>query len=171
MSRRQELIEEMTRLLRVGGVADHLSPAAAEKIVDLGLRWAEAPSEERPALLSDGEREVLDWYRSARRRAMAPGRAASRKVRPLRDCVLVKTFADMTHSGVIVAPDIAKTGPQRGKILATGSGRLTKHGTREALDVKVGDHVLLDQYAGVEVHIDGIDYRILPERDILGIIE
>lgn len=171
MSRRQQLIKEMTRLLSVGGVSDHLSPAAAEKIVDLGLRWAEASPETRPGLLSEGERQVLDWYRSARRRTTPSGWAGTRKVRPLRDCVLVKPLAENAHHGVIVAPDIAKSGPQRGKILATGLGRLTKHGTREALDVKIGDHVLLDRYAGVEVRIDGTDYRILPERDILGVIE
>ena len=73
-------------------------------------------------------------------------------------------------SGGIVLPDTAKEKPQQGEILAVGPGRFHDKGNRQAMEVKVGDKVLFAKYSGTEVKIDGVEYLILAERDILAIV-
>lgn len=94
------------------------------------------------------------------------------KFKPLRDRVLVKfsTEEDKTAGGLFI-PDSAKEKPQRGTIIAVGSGKITDDGKRQSMDVKVGDTVLFDKYSGSKIKIDDEDYLIIREEDILGIVE
>ncbi len=94
------------------------------------------------------------------------------KFKPLRDRVLVKfsTEEEKTAGGLFI-PDSAKEKPQRGAIIAVGSGKITDDGKRQTMDVKVGDTVLFDKYSGSKIKIDDEDYLIIREEDILGIVE
>jgi chaperonin GroES len=85
--------------------------------------------------------------------------------------VLVKRLEDTeTSRGGIIIPDTAKEKPQQGEVIAVGPGRLTEDGTRIKLEVKKGDRILMSKYSGTEVKIDGEDYVILREDDVLGVI-
>lgn len=97
---------------------------------------------------------------------------ASTKLRPLGDRVVVKPTEreEMTKSGIVL-PDTAKEKPQEGKILATGPGRILDDGTREPMDVKVGQKVLYGKYAGTEFKVDDDDLLIVSQKDILAIVE
>ncbi|ACX51332.1 MULTISPECIES: co-chaperone GroES [Ammonifex] len=93
-------------------------------------------------------------------------------IRPLGDRVVVKPLpAEEVTKGGIVLPDTAKEKPQKGEVVAVGPGRLLENGQRVPIDVKVGDKVLYSKYAGNEVKIDGEEYLILRESDILGVLE
>lgn len=94
------------------------------------------------------------------------------KIRPLQDRVIVKRLAEeeKTKGGIII-PDTAKEKPMEGKVIAVGKGKVKDDGDVIKLDVKVGDKILFSKYAGTEVKIDGEDYLIMREDDILGIIE
>ena len=93
-------------------------------------------------------------------------------IKPLGDRVVIKTLEkeEVTKSGIVL-PDTAKEKPQEGKIVAVGTGKVLDNGQRIPLDVKEGDKVIFSKYAGTEVKIDGQDYLILSERDVLAIIE
>ena len=92
-------------------------------------------------------------------------------VKPLDDRVLIKqSDAEETTAGGIVLPDTAKEKPQRGKIVAVGVGKLLDSGARGKMSVKKGDEVFYGKYAGTEIKIDGKDFVILKESDILAII-
>ena len=94
------------------------------------------------------------------------------KIRPLHDRVLVQRLEEEQKSkGGIIIPDTAKEKPQEGKVVAVGKGKLLDDGKVVALDVKVGDKILFSKYAGSEVKIEGDEYSIMREDDILGIIE
>jgi len=94
------------------------------------------------------------------------------KIRPLADKVLVERLeAETKTAGGIVLPDSAKEKPQRGKIVAVGEGKALDDGTVRKLQVKKGDNVLFTSYAGTEVKIDGKEYLIMSESDIMAIIE
>jgi len=94
------------------------------------------------------------------------------KIRPLADKVLVQRLeAENKTAGGIVLPDTAKEKPQRGKIISTGEGKLLEDGTRRKMQVKKGDKVLFTSYAGTEIKIDGKEYLIMDESDILAVIE
>ena len=94
------------------------------------------------------------------------------KIRPLADKVLVQRLeAETKTAGGIVLPDSAKEKPQRGKIVAVGTGKLLDDGTRKKVQVKKGDMVLFTSYAGTEVKIDGKEYLIMDESDIMAVIE
>lgn len=102
---------------------------------------------------------------------MATASAAKLSLKPLADRVVVKKLdAEEKTAGGIVLPDTAKEKPQQGEILAAGPGKLDDKGTRQPLEVKVGDKVLFAKYSGTEVKIEGVEYLILAERDILAII-
>ncbi len=102
---------------------------------------------------------------------MATASAMKLQLKPLADRVVVKKLeAEEKTAGGIVLPDTAKEKPQQGEVLAAGPGKLNDKGTREPMEVKVGDKVLFAKYSGTEVKIEGVDYLILAERDILAIV-
>ncbi|MBA4366340.1 MAG: co-chaperone GroES [Desulfobacterium sp.] len=93
------------------------------------------------------------------------------KIKPLQDRILVQRVEEeQTTKGGIIIPDTAKEKPIEGKIIAVGSGRVGDDGKRIPLEVKVGDRVLFGKYGGTEVKIEGEEYLIMREDDILGII-
>lgn len=92
-------------------------------------------------------------------------------VRPLHDRILVRRMAEEEKTaGGLYIPDTAKEKPQRGEIIATGKGRTTEDGKTLPLEVKVGDRVLFGKYAGTELKLNGEEYLMMREEDILGII-
>jgi chaperonin GroES len=92
-------------------------------------------------------------------------------VRPLRDRVLVRRIEETEAKvGGIIIPDTAKEKPQQAEVVAVGSGRLLENGDRVPLSVKPGDKVLLGKWSGTDVKIDGEEYLILKEDEILGIL-
>ena len=94
------------------------------------------------------------------------------KVKPLADRVLLKPLEEEEQvRGGIIIPDTAKEKPQRGEITAVGPGKITEEGKSVPMHVKVGDQVLYGKYAGTEVKLDGVDYLIMPESDILAVLE
>ncbi len=96
----------------------------------------------------------------------------SSKLRPLGDRCVVKPLPreEMTKSGIVL-PDTVKEKPQEGEILAAGPGKMLDDGTREAMDVKVGDKVLYAKYAGTEFKVEGDELLIVSQKDILAIVE
>ena len=94
------------------------------------------------------------------------------KIRPLHDRVIVKRLEEerKTASGIVI-PDAAAEKPDQGQILAVGKGKILENGEIRALEVKVGDRVLLAKYAGTEVKVDGETYTILRQSDVLAIVE
>ena len=89
-------------------------------------------------------------------------------IRPLDDRVVIQpTEAELTTAGGIVLPDSAKEKPQRGKVVAVGPGKLLDNGVRATLSIAVGDEVIFGKYGGSEVEVDGVDYKILRESDVL----
>jgi chaperonin GroES len=94
------------------------------------------------------------------------------KLKPLDDRVVVKPIeAEEKTAGGIVLPDTAKEKPQTGKIVAVGEGKVLENGKRGEMSVKKNDEVLFGKYSGSEVEIDGEEYKILKESEILGIVE
>ena len=97
--------------------------------------------------------------------------AVAAKVRPLGDRVVIRpTPREEATKGGILLPDTAKERPQEGVVIAVGSGRVLDNGKRVPLEVREGDRVLYAKYAGTEVKIDGEEFLIVSEKDILGII-
>ncbi|MBX6426258.1 MAG: co-chaperone GroES [Variibacter sp.] len=93
------------------------------------------------------------------------------KFRPLHDRVVVKRIeAEEKTAGGIIIPDTAKEKPQQGEVIAVGPGGRDESGKLIPLDVKVGDRVLFGKWAGTEVKIDGVEYLIMKESDIMGIL-
>ncbi|MCB9025627.1 MAG: co-chaperone GroES [Bdellovibrionaceae bacterium] len=92
-------------------------------------------------------------------------------VRPLHDRILVKrmTEEEKTAGGIII-PDSAKEKPQQGEIVATGKGRLLEDGKTLPLEVRKGDKILFSKYAGTELKLEGNEYLMMREEDILGVI-
>jgi chaperonin GroES len=94
------------------------------------------------------------------------------KLRPLQDRILVQRVEEETTTkGGIIIPDTAKEKPAEGKVVAVGSGKLGDDGKRIALEIKKGDRILFGKYAGTEVKIDGEEYLIMREDDVLGVID
>ena len=95
----------------------------------------------------------------------------AKAIRPLHDRIIVKRLeeTEVVRGGIII-PDTAKEKPVQGEVLAVGKGRLLENGTRVAPDVKVGDQVLFDKYAGSEIKLDDEELLILRESEILGVI-
>lgn len=94
------------------------------------------------------------------------------KIRPLGDRILVKRIEEVEEvRGGIIIPDTAKEKPMQGEIIAVGPGKTTEDGKLQKMEVKVGDRVLMSKYAGSEVKIDGQEFVIMREDDVLGIIE
>ena len=94
------------------------------------------------------------------------------KIRPLYDRVVVKRVEDTeTMKGGLYIPDSAKEKPQEGEVVATGKGKRLENGTLIALDVQVGDRILFGKYSGSDIKIDGEEYMIMREDEILGILD
>ena len=92
-------------------------------------------------------------------------------VRPLADRILVRRIEEQeTKRGGIIIPDTAKEKPQEGKVIAVGSGRVTEDGKKLPLALKEGDRILFGKYSGSEVKLDGQEYLIMKEEDVLGIV-
>jgi chaperonin GroES len=94
------------------------------------------------------------------------------KLRPLQDRILVQRVAEETTTkGGIIIPDTAKEKPAEGKVIAVGNGKLSDDGKRIALEIKKGDRILFGKYSGTEVKIEGEEYLIMREDDVLGVID
>ena len=93
-------------------------------------------------------------------------------LKPLGDRIVIKVIEDTEQtSGGIFIPDSAKEKPQKGEVVAVGLGKMNDKGEREPIDVKVGDTVLYAKYAGTDIKMDGVEYKILSVKDALAIIE
>jgi chaperonin GroES len=94
------------------------------------------------------------------------------RLKPLQDRILVQRVEEETKTkGGIIIPDTAKEKPAEGKVVAIGSGKIGEDGKKIAIELKVGDRILFGKYAGTEVKIDGQEYLIMREDDVLGVIE
>ena len=93
-------------------------------------------------------------------------------IKPLHDRVIVRRIEDTTNqtAGGLFIPDSAKEKPQEGEVIAAGAGKYKENGERQTLDVKAGDRVLFGKYSGSEIKLDGEEYLIMREDEILGII-
>jgi chaperonin GroES len=92
-------------------------------------------------------------------------------VRPLHDRLLVRRIEEKeTVKGGIIIPDTAKEKPQEGEVIAVGNGKILENGTKVPMDVKVGDKVLFGKYSGTDIKIEGQEYLILHESDVLAIV-
>jgi chaperonin GroES len=93
-------------------------------------------------------------------------------VRPLHDRILIKRIEEQeTVRGGIIIPDTAKEKPQEGEVIAVGNGRKTEDGKVIPLDVKVGDRILFGKYSGTDIKLDGEEYLILREEEVLAVLE
>jgi chaperonin GroES len=127
------------------------------------------PSEFAPQGESTGSGGVQALRLSAERGRKR--RQSMAKVRPLHDRLLVKRIEEKeTIKGGIIIPDTAKEKPQEGEVIAVGNGKILENGTKLALDVKAGDKILFGKYSGTEIKIDGQEYLILREDEVLAVI-
>lgn len=102
---------------------------------------------------------------------MAKATAKEPKVRPLHDRILVRRLTeDEKTAGGIIIPESAKEKPQRGEVVATGKGRTREDGKTMPLDVKAGDMILFGKYSGTELKLNGDEYLMMREEDVLGIL-
>jgi chaperonin GroES len=94
-------------------------------------------------------------------------------IRPLQDRIIVERIEEetTTKGGIIIPDTVSKEKPQEGKVIAVGKGKVTPEGKLLPLDVKKGDLVLFGKYAGSEIKVDGVEYLIMREDDILGVVE
>lgn len=98
--------------------------------------------------------------------------SAKTRLRPLSDKIVVQRLkAEEKTSGGIVLPDTAKEKPKEGKVVSVGEGKLLKDGTRSAFQVKKNDHIIFSSYAGTEIKLEGQEYLIMSEDDVLAVIE
>jgi chaperonin GroES len=92
-------------------------------------------------------------------------------VRPLHDRLIVRRIEEKeTVKGGIIIPDTAKEKPQEGEVIAVGNGKLLENGTKVPLDVKAGDRILFGKYSGTDIRIDGQEYLILREDEVLAVV-
>ena len=93
-------------------------------------------------------------------------------IRPLNDRIIVRRMEEQEQMrGGLYIPDTAKEKPQEGEVLAVGNGKLLDNGQRIAIDLKAGDRILFGKYAGTEIKLDGEEYLILREDDVLSVVE
>lgn len=92
-------------------------------------------------------------------------------IKPLADRIVIRVIEDTEQtSGGIFIPDSAKEKPQKGEVVAVGLGKIGENGEREPMDVKAGDIVLYAKYAGTDIKVDGVEYKILSVKDALAIL-
>ncbi len=94
------------------------------------------------------------------------------KIRPLQDRLIVERLEgeEKTASGLFI-PDSAKEKPQQGRVISVGKGKVREDGTVQPLDIKAGDRILFGKYSGTEIKLDGTEYLIMREDDVLGVLE
>lgn len=93
-------------------------------------------------------------------------------IRPLHDRIIVERIEEETvTAGGLIIPDSAKEKPQQGKVIAAGKGKVTEDGKLLGMDVKVGDRILFGKYAGTEIKVEGKEYLMMREDDVLGVVE
>jgi chaperonin GroES len=94
-------------------------------------------------------------------------------IRPLHDRIVVKRIEELVEktAGGLFIPDSAKEKPQQGEVVAVGNGKRNDKGERDALDVKAGDRILFGKYSGSDIKIDGVEYLIMREDEVLGVLE
>ena len=93
-------------------------------------------------------------------------------IRPLHDRIIVERIEEETKTaGGLIIPDTAKEKPQQGKVVAAGKGKVTEDGKLLGMDVKVGDRILFGKYAGTEIKVEGKEYLMMREDDVLGVVE
>lgn len=93
------------------------------------------------------------------------------KIRPLQDRLIVQRLTEeQKTAGGIIIPDTAKEKPQEGKVIAVGNGKVLENGKVQPLDVKAGDKILFSKYSGTEIKMDGEEYLVVREDDVLGVI-
>ena len=110
--------------------------------------------------------------KALRRKATARQAPTHMKVRPLHDRIIVRRLEEGEQKvGGIIIPDSAKEKPQQGKVFAVGAGKVKDDGKRQALDVKNGDTILFGKYSGQEIKIDGEEYLIMREDEVLAILD
>jgi chaperonin GroES len=127
------------------------------------MRATASPAPESSASSSAGPPTERDAPRVAR---------TTMNVRPLHDRIIIERIEESEQRvGGIIIPDTAKEKPQQGKVIAVGKGRIEKDGKVTPLDVKAGDTVLFGKYAGQEIKVDGNEYLIIREEEVLGVIE
>ncbi len=94
------------------------------------------------------------------------------KIRPLYDRIVVKRIEEQeTVRGGIIIPDSAKEKPQEGEVVAVGNGKRLENGTLVPLDVKAGDRILFGKYSGSDIKLDGVEYMIMREDEVLGVLD
>jgi chaperonin GroES len=95
------------------------------------------------------------------------------KLKPIHDHIVVKPIIEdeITKSGIVLPDTIDKEKPEKGEVVAVGSGKLLDNGQRAVMSVKVGDKVMFKKYSPDEIKVDGVEYLIISESDILGILE
>jgi len=100
------------------------------------------------------------------------GSESTSRIRPLQDRIIVERLdsEEKTASGLYI-PDAAKEKPQQGRVLAVGKGKIKESGEVQPVDLKVGDTILFGKYSGTEIKIDGKDYLIMREDDVLGVVQ
>jgi len=92
-------------------------------------------------------------------------------IRPLHDRLIIRRLDEGEQRvGGIIIPDSAKEKPQQGKVIAAGAGKIRDDGTRQSPDVQAGDRILLGKYSGQEIRLDGEDYLIMREEEVLGVV-
>jgi chaperonin GroES len=93
-------------------------------------------------------------------------------IRPLHDRIIVERIEEETKTaGGLIIPDSAKEKPQQGRVVAAGKGKVTEDGKLLGMDVKVGDRILFGKYAGTEIKVEGKEYLMMREDDVLGVVE
>jgi chaperonin GroES len=133
------------------------------KVGDSGGRKSPSARGRKPAAPAAPARRTHD--------PLSGGRTMAR-VRPLRDRVMVRRLEEKEQKvGGIIVPDTAKEKPQQAEVMAVGSGKVLDNGTKVPLTVKAGDKVLVGKWSGTDVRIDGEDYLILKEDELLGILQ
>lgn len=96
---------------------------------------------------------------------------AKLKIRPLQDRLIVRRLSEEEKTaGGIIIPDTAKEKPQEGEVIAVGNGKVLENGKVQPLDVKPGDKILFSKYSGTEVNIEGEEYLVVREDDVLGVV-
>jgi chaperonin GroES len=137
-----------------------------------GPSWSQALEDGARPLATGGKASETPGRRAGIEQDRKGEREMAINVHPLSDRILVKRLEEeeMKRGGIII-PDTAKEKPQQGEVMAVGPGRYDENGKRIPMEVKKGDRILMGKYSGTEVKIDGGEYVILREDDVLGIIQ